>query len=189
MISNSEGIHCNIGLSILRSVPILLILLFSVVSAGFTQMQYTNLPTIYINTLNSQPITSKTSYVPGRVIVVSSDASENVNLSMQIRGRGNSTWNMPKRPYRLKLDSRFRFLNLPARERDWTLIANYADKTLMRNALAFKIGEIVGLPFNPSARFVDLVLNNQFMGNYMVSDHIEVGAERVNIRQQSASDT
>ena len=174
--------------SFLKSLTIILIVL-CFVTPVCSQVQYSNLPTIYITTQNNQSINSKTTYVPGRVVVVSSDNSESIDLSMQIRGRGNSTWNMPKKPYRLKLDSKFQFLNLPANERDWTLIANYADKTLIRNALAFRIGEIVGLPFNPSARFVDLVVNNQFMGNYMVSDHIEVGRQRVNVRKQSANDT
>ncbi|GHU61825.1 hypothetical protein FACS1894123_01780 [Bacteroidia bacterium] len=151
------------------------------------QTQLTNLPTIYINTEQKKPITSTETYIKTTVIVVSSDPTENLNMTAQIRGRGNSTWGMPKKPYRLKLDKKTRLLNLPAKEKDWVLLANCADKSLIRNAIAGKIGELVGLKFSPSARFVDVVLNGTYMGNYQVTDQIEVGEKRVDVQEQKAT--
>jgi spore coat protein CotH len=89
----------------------------------------------------------------------------------------------------LKLDTKANFFGLPAKEKNWVLLANYADKTLMRNALAFKISELVGLEFTPSVKFVDLIFNGSFLGNYMISDQIEVAKYRVDVDKQEITDT
>jgi len=174
-----------------RNFSFLLLVFFTTIFCfllSAQQQPFSNIPTFRINTLNNQAVNNKTTWIPANLIVQSSDTSELLNIATEIRGRGNSTWNMPKKPYRIKLDRRTNLLNLPAKEKDWVLLANYADKTLIRNALAFRIGEITELPFNPSARFVDLVLNNVFMGNYMLTDQVEVGSARVNVRKQSTND-
>jgi hypothetical protein len=153
------------------------------------QTQLTNLPAIYINTEQNKPITSTSTYIKATVVVVSSDPTENLNITAQIRGRGNSTWGMPKKPYRVKLDKKTRLLNLPAKEKDWVLLANCADKSLIRNAVAGKIGELVGLKFSPSTRFADVYLNNKYIGNYHVTDQIEVGEKRVDVEEQKVNTT
>ncbi len=152
------------------------------------QEQLTNLPTFYINTVDNAPIVSKEEYVSGKLTIVSSDETENFADSTEIRGRGNSTWGMPKKPFRIKLYKKASLLNRPAKEKSWVLLANYADKTLMRNAVAFKISQLVGLEFSPSARFVDVVLNGEFLGNYMMSDQMEVAKGRVEVEKQKTSD-
>ncbi len=147
--------------------------------------QLTNLPTFYITTDDGLPITSKTTYKTGDLLVVSSDPSEELSIGINIRGRGNSTWGHSKKPYRMKLDKKTQLLNLPAKEKDWVLLANALDNSLIRNALAFKIGEILEMETNPSVRFVDIYLNNSYVGNYMVTDQVEVGsANRVPVEKQ-----
>ncbi|HET7733019.1 MAG TPA: CotH kinase family protein, partial [Paludibacter sp.] len=144
---------------------------------------------MYINTVNNQAIADKVNWVPANITVVSADTAQQLNMLTEIRGRGNSTWNLAKKPYRIKLDSKKHLLNLPAKDKNWVLLANYADKTLMRNAVAYKIGQILGFPFTPSVSFVDLTLNGSFFGNYMVTDQIEVGANRVDVDKQDSLDT
>ena len=155
----------------------------------FSQEAKTNLPTFYITTDGNKPVSSKETWVQGNISVVSSDETESFSMATEIRGRGNSTWGMAKKPYRIKLSSKTNLLNLPAKEKNWVLLANYADKTLIRNAVAFKISELVGLEFTPSARFVDVVLNGNFLGNYMVSDQMEVADKRVPVQTQKETDT
>jgi len=153
-------------------------------------IQLTNLPSLYLTTQNSKPVNSKEVYLPVKVTVKSSDVNQVVtDLAAEIRGRGNSTWNMPKKPYRLKLEQKMNFLGLPAKERNWVLLANYADKTLIRNAVAFKISEWVGLEFSPTYYFVDLFLNGKYLGNYMVTDQVEVGKNRVSVEKQEPGET
>ncbi|MDR3266719.1 MAG: CotH kinase family protein [Tannerella sp.] len=99
--------------------------------------QVTNLPTISIHTTNNQMINSKETYVKGIVSVI--DGAYFHTDSLDIRGHGNASWVFPKKPYRMKLYNKTQLLGNPANEKNWTLINNYCDKTLMRNLIAFDI--------------------------------------------------
>jgi hypothetical protein len=169
---------------------VLLILLFlTECLIASSQSQLTNLPTFYINTVNKAPITSTDIYVPGFLTVVSSDTSEVFKAdTIEIRGRGNSTWNFAKKPYRIKFEKKRKLLNMHAKAKSWVLLANHADKTLIRNAVAFEIGKFLGMEFTPSVRFADVVLNGVFLGNYMVTDQVEVGGDRVEVDKQDSTD-
>ncbi len=152
--------------------------------------QLTNLPTVFIDTDNKAGINSKSTYTPGSVTVVSSSGQEDCDqVRMGIRGRGNSTWGMAKKPYRIKFDSKIKFLNNKAKAKNWVLLANYADKTLMRNAIAFEISKFMGFEYTPSITFVDVVLNDKYIGNYMVTDQTEVKENRVPVEEQEITDT
>ena len=148
-------------------------------------VRLTNLPHIYINTFTGRPVTSKTTTVLARMWYV--DEQDNIAFydSLEIRVRGNSTATLPKRPYRLKFQNKVKLLGKGfANAKKWTLLANHGDKTLLRNALTSQMGRFAGLPFNPAAKFVDLTLNNQYQGNYQLSDQVEVRPHRVDIAEQ-----
>lgn len=144
-----------------------------------------DLPCIYINTFNNQGINSKDVYVYATMNYVDEDGHVSTYDSLQIRGRGNSTWGLRKKPYRIKFHEKEKFLGKGyAKARSWTLLANCGDKSLIRNAITSAMGEFLGLKFNPAAKFVDLVLNNVYMGNYQISDQVDIRPHRVNIVEQ-----
>ena len=143
--------------------------------------------TMQIDTAGAAPIVSRENYLRGAITLTTSEGVVE-HLPTQIRGRGNSTWSMPKKPYRIKLDTKAPLLGMAA-NRDWTLLANYADKTLMRNALAFCVGQMLGLPYTPGSRFVELTLNGDYVGVFEVSDQIEVASSRVDIDEDVRNDT
>ncbi|MDE7385522.1 MAG: CotH kinase family protein [Muribaculaceae bacterium] len=146
--------------------------------------QKSDLPTVYIDTENSQSITSKETYIRATLRYVNADGEKYYD-ALGIRGRGNSTWGLAKKPYRIKFDKKQEFLGPDhAKAKSWTMLANYADKSLMRNALAARLGQLAGQPFTASAQFVDLVLNGKYVGNYQISDQVEVRAKRVDIFEQ-----
>lgn len=173
-----------------RSLRALLVVVGSFFSflSLHSQQQLTNIPTFYLTTENAEPVVEKEKWVNGNITVVSSDETENLSMAMEIRGRGNSTWGMAKKPYRIKLSTKTNLLNLPAKEKNWVLLANYADKTLIRNAIAFKISSMLRLEFTPSVRFVDVYLNGVYQGNYMLSDHMERGDNRVAVEEMKTTD-
>jgi hypothetical protein len=148
------------------------------------------IPVVTINTLNSTPITSKEEYIPATLSMVSFNEDDIeipliLNASLQIRGRGNSSWSsMPKKSYRLKFDDSVFFLTT-YKEKDWNLIANFADHTLIRNFLAYNLSRSMNMDFSPTAQFIDLYLNGEYLGNYMVTDQIEISKNRVNIEKNS----
>lgn len=147
-------------------------------------VQQTDLPTIYIETEGGQPIVSKEDYVDAVLHYVDSNGVKTYD-ALGVRGRGNSTWNLEKKPYRIKFAEKQEFMGPErAKAKSWTLLANFADKTLLRNAVAACIGDFAGQPFTAGAQFVDLVLNGTYLGNYQLSDQVEVRKKRVDIDEQ-----
>ncbi|MDR1543657.1 MAG: CotH kinase family protein [Prevotellaceae bacterium] len=148
--------------------------------------QITNLPTVNIHTINEERINSKEIYVRGYITIV--DGSTIVNDSINIRGRGNASWDFKKRPYRIKLDSSTKIFGSPATARNWTLLSNEGDKTLIRNLLAFDISKRMEMPYTPAGKLVDVVLNGDYKGTYQLCDHIDIRVGRVQINEMEATD-
>ena len=107
------------------------------------------------------------------------------NVSGTIRGRGNSTWKWEKKPYKIKLDEKAALLGLDD-NRDWILLANYADKSLIRNTLAYELGRVLdALYWTPHSYPVDLFVNGEYQGVYAIGEHMEVASGRVDIEEGS----
>jgi len=143
----------------------------------------TGLPIVWINA--EKAIEDRETWI-NSTVAIGDSASSAVRLNAQIRGRGNTTWTMDKKPYRIRLRSEASVLGLsPAR--NWVLLANFADRSLMRNALALSLGKRLGVPFAHDQRFVDVFLNGQYIGNYLLTEHNEVHPSRVAITTVSAT--
>lgn len=152
--------------------------------------QLTNLPTLYITTKDSVTIPDTETWIDGTLnVATGSYDSGYYSGDIEIRGRGNSTWNFPKKPYRIKLAEKYHLLGMPAQEKNWVLLANYADKTLMRNAIAFETSRFFGFDFTVSYRMADVVLNGDYIGTYTVTDQVEAAPDRVNVEEMEEGDT
>lgn len=157
-------------------------------AAMFAQSDYpqlSDIPTLYIETENGAKIQDKNGDYVRAVLHLVDGEETTVYDALGIRGRGNSTWGLPKKPYKIKFDKKQELLGPDrAKAKSWVLLANHADKTLMRNAVAANIGTIAGQPFTAAVKFVDVVLNNKYIGNYQISDQVEVRKKRVDIVEQ-----
>lgn len=146
--------------------------------------QATGLPVIRIDTQENQEITSKETYVQTNIEVTDPlhpDYSfAHADYADQIRGRGNSTWGYPKKPYRIKFDKKTSMFGFPA-AKSWVLLANYQDPTLMLNSVAFELGQRLGLPYANHHVPVELFLNAEYQGSYVLTEQIQVGEGRVDI--------
>jgi hypothetical protein len=145
-----------------------------------------SLPVLDLKTDNSVAITSKETYISGSFTLSSSDATNSGTL--EVRGRGNSTWDWPKKPYRLKLTTSTSLLGMP-KGKNWVLLANYADKTLVRNDVAFMFSRELGFDWTPRAQYVELKLNGAYQGVYQLVEHIRIDKDRVNIDELKVTDT
>ena len=103
------------------------------------------------------------------------------------RLRGNVTQQMPKKPFAVKLDKKHGVLDMPAHKR-WVLLANWKDRTLMRNEVAFGIADVFkktfpndGMAWNPSGQHVELVYNGVYVGNYYLCEHVKIDGNRLDI--------
>ncbi|HKY15744.1 MAG TPA: CotH kinase family protein [Microthrixaceae bacterium] len=147
-----------------------------------------DLPVLRIETVGDAPILDKEHYVPGTFALDSQGVDPAASGNVEIRGRGNSTWSLPKRPYRIKLGSSTSLLGMPA-NRHWVLLANSLDPGQLRNSTAFELSERTDLAWTPRYRDVELILNGSYEGVYQLVEHIRIDANRVNIDKLSASNT
>lgn len=153
--------------------------------------QFTNLPTVVLNTPGMAEVMSKEDKHSGSYVAVISDNGTTIldDTIAQIKGRGNASWDFPKKPYQIKFDKKKQILaDAPAKAKKWTLINNYGDKTLMRNKVAFDMSREIGLAYTPYCRFVDMVFNGQYMGCYQLCDQIEVNPGRVEVTEMAITD-
>ncbi|WP_028979713.1 CotH kinase family protein [Sporocytophaga myxococcoides] len=150
--------------------------------------QLTNLPTITIHTKDAADIVSKDNYLKGIVTIISDNGAQVFTDSLEIKGRGNASWNFPKKPYKMKLYNKASLLKLPAKEKNWTLINNYGDKTLMRNLLAFDLSQRLDMSYTPAGKAVDVILNGEYKGTYQLCDQIEVAKQRIDIEKMAPED-
>jgi hypothetical protein len=95
---------------------------------------------------------------------------------------------MPKKPYRLKLGNATELLGMPP-NRHWVLLANYADKTLLRNDITFDLGRRMAFAYTPRSEYVHVVLNGSYEGLYQLAEQVRLGPDRVNIPELEAGDT
>ena len=102
------------------------------------------------------------------------------NASMSIKGRGNATWKYNKRPYALKLDKKSKVLGMKSHKR-WILLANWKDRTLLRNDAAFWLSKQSGLAYTVKGQFVELEFNGEHRGNYYLCEQIKIDKDRLNI--------
>ncbi|GAB3030739.1 hypothetical protein GCM10011376_23640 [Nocardioides flavus (ex Wang et al. 2016)] len=113
-------------------------------------------------------------YVPGTVTL------DGVTRVTEVRGRGNSTWGWPKKPYKLKLEEDAALVGTRPFD-EWVLLAGYGDRSGLRTAAAFAVAAQTRLSWTPRFRFVEVVLNGQPQGLYMLTEQVEEGEGRVNL--------
>lgn len=141
---------------------------------------FTGLPIVHVNT-EGVNINSKETYVNGTLsISKTTQHPDGFEGTIRIRGRGNSSWQFAKKPYRIKLDSKASLMGMPS-DKDWVLLASATDRSLMRNAIAFELSRLTGLPWTPRMEFVDLYMNGSYQGTYMLGEHVKASSDRINI--------
>ena len=104
-----------------------------------------------------------------------------------IRGRGNSTWQADKKPYKLKLDKSQDLLGM-GKNKHWALLASRFDQSLLRNRLVSWLGTAMGLAYTPRMLPVELVINGEYCGSYLLAEQVRVDKTRVNIDELDPDD-
>lgn len=145
---------------------------------------FTGLPILYIT---SPPITSKDDYVTGKLKIDGNIDYDKNSYSMQIKGRGNSTWGQPKNPYKIKLSDKAGLLGMPA-DKEWALLASWFDKSLLRNDIAFELSERLQMAWTPRRRLVEVFLNGEYNGNYLLTETVKTAKDRLNITIMNGKD-
>lgn len=111
----------------------------------------------------------------GELVAIDYDGSVSYDNKLDyIKGRGHSTWSLPKKPYNIKLDKKTALFGMD-KNKSWCLLANAQDHSMIRNKLMYDLADEVGLEFSPDSRFVDLYANGQYLGTYQITQKVEAG--------------
>lgn len=173
------------------------------------KLQLTDVPTLYIDiegvgstdtdldkALFKNRQTGEAPYQVGATITLKDNGSDKDTKHLaeftdkvDIKVRGNSTANPTngKKAYRLKFPKKHKhdLLGLGYKKRNWALLANVFDHSMIRNALSYHLEKEVGLDFCPGYKFVDLVINGNYRGTYQICDHVETGTNRVDVDEDA----
>lgn len=146
------------------------------------------LPTVSIHTEGNVEPYDKITDIPSIISIIGDKGNNIIAQTGGTRERGNYSRTFPKRPYRIKFDSKQNVLDAPAKAKKWTLINNYGDKTLMRNLIAFHLSSVFEMPYTPYGTAVNVIMNGEYKGCYQLCDQIEVNKNRVNITEMKPTD-
>ena len=184
---SADGTEIVSGETLLDCTHPLRLALTSDNSSKYYQLRvksFTGLPVVYIDTENKAAITSRDVYVDGRIRIVEDietrGAGDVFESAVKIKGRGNSTWGFPKKPYKIKFEQKTSLLGEPA-DKEWVLLANYPDKTSLRNETAFVMGRMSNLDYTCRTHFVELILNGEYNGTYQLGEQLKISHNRVNV--------
>ncbi|MBE6593521.1 MAG: hypothetical protein E7642_05955 [Ruminococcaceae bacterium] len=147
-------------------------------------------PTIEIKTKDGGGVTDRINYKECKVTLANTEEEYCFdNVSAQIRGRGNSSWGYPKKGFRLKFDEKIEILGAGHKAKSWNFISNYGDKSLIRNMIAYDMSSVLsGLDYTVMHEFIDVYIDGDYCGLYMVTDKIDVSKGRLDLDKNIYSD-
>ncbi|MDO5480118.1 MAG: CotH kinase family protein [Candidatus Saccharibacteria bacterium] len=178
-------------ISIFVIIPLILISLFviaatiyKIVEIILTNNSSTNLPKLEIS-LSEAPIeqidmgSKDTKYLNSVATLTTNDGSTTY-YDVEIKGRGNVTWEQPKKPYQIKFNEKENLFNF-GENKKWILLANYLDATSLRTDIAFYLEKLLDEDFALSGDFVELSIDNNYRGLYYLTEKAEIGKSRINL--------
>lgn len=120
-------------------------------------------------------------YVPAQIVCVSSDGSRMAyDMGAQVKVHGNATAGGRKRPYNLKFSDGVDLFGF-GKYKKWVLLADMYDPSLMRNYIALTLGKELGLEATTDCNRVEVWVDGQYSGLYLLTEKIEDGKNRVDI--------
>lgn len=140
--------------------------------------------TIHINTEsgNMDAVHADKSHKePGEVLILDEDGNVQYNGVLDyIKGRGNTTWNLHKKPYNIKLDKKADLFGM-GEHKSWCLLASANEQSMIRNKLAYDLGVNMGIATTSLVYHTNLYLNGSYAGVYLITEKVDIGENRVDI--------
>ncbi len=146
------------------------------------------IPIVYVTTGVAQSSITKETWVDGKISIDGGNKFEDLaEMATEVKGRGNTTWGWAKKPYALKLNKKKEVFGMPEHKR-WCLIANYMDRTHLRNRIAYHIAAETSLAYNVRSEYAELYFNGTYQGLYLLTEQIKVDENRVNVTEMEPTD-
>ena len=112
------------------------------------------------------------------------DTEEQSFVNVELKGHGNSTWGWPKSPYQIKFQDKVDVLGMGAAKK-WLLLANFLDKSNIRNAAAFYLEHMLNMDYALDGKFVELYINDDYQGLYYLTEKVEIAKNRINLKNEN----
>ena len=132
-------------------------------------------------TIEQIALESKTTKYPNNSVTITTDNVSTTFENVEIKGRGNTTWELPKKPYQIKLSTKANLFNL-GESKKWILLADYLDPTHLRNSLAFYIGNLLNPHYPLSGHHAEIYIDDTYHGLYFVTEKVEIAKTRINLK-------
>lgn len=184
-----DGMSCS-RLSVNEPVTLIHNPLFGYQWNELTILQSGKLPTMFIDVKSGNMDyihKEKGNKESGTMRLYSADGKlEAMAIVDSLKGRGNSTWQWnEKKPYSLRLNEDADLLGMGAASR-WVLLAEAFDRSLMKNKLAYDLARNAGMPYAPDCQWVELYLNGEYAGLYLLSERNEIHPNRVDLPEDAS---
>ncbi len=152
-------------------------------------MQGSQIPCLFLQT-DSGSVTEihkyKAAREAGQCVMLSPEGRTLYSGGMsELRCRGNNTFRYLKKPYQFKLDQRADLLGSGA-AKTWVLLADYVDISLLRNRITLDMARYAGMRYAVASQSVDLYINGNYRGVYLLTEKIEIDSSRVDIHNPTA---
>lgn len=151
-----------------------------------SEYPYAGLPRLVIEAEDFRQINNKETKVPAHLQFYGENGPSSQISELTIKGRGNSSFVMTKYGYKIKLAEKDSVLGMP-KDKEWDLVSNFRDKSMLRNYITYQLAGILGDEYFPKCKFVELYLNRQYLGLYLLVEHVKVSEDRVNIPKNDSS--
>ena len=143
---------------------------------------HTGLPIVYLSDFDPELIVREY-YISAEISIFGGlDFLDIEGLPIQIRGRGNSTWTLgnAKKSYQIKFSEGQEVLGM-ADDRRWVLLAEHFDRSMIRNKLSYEMGQMSNFDYSPQGKYVEVYINDQPQGTYVLAQKVEESKNRLNI--------
>ncbi len=156
------------------------------------------LPIMYINTEEGAPIVDKETKIPAGLWIEVPEGcedkqfalgSEDEPVTLEIKGRGNYTWTLAKKPYKLKFTKKTEIMGMP-KHKHFALLAHYGNYNAWGGfAIGFELSRLLELGWTPQWQPVELVLNDSYEGLYFLVESVKIDKNRLDIYEQPEENT
>ena len=118
--------------------------------------------------------------VKGKILITDGLDTEYDGGLDYIKGRGNSSWFIKKKPYNIKTSTKVNLLDMGVSKK-FAFIPMYYDKSMVRETIAVQLGKAVGIDYCLDGTHVDLYIDGEYRGVYYLTERVEVDQNRINI--------
>ena len=127
---------------------------------------------------------SKKTWRRAQITITAAGIGKNITDSAKVRGRGNTTWTMKKKPFRFKFDKKQSPFGL-AKGKSWVLLANFLSDAQLNNAIAMRTAQLVGASHANHMIPVELYINGSYRGLYNLSEQVGLASNSVAVDDES----